>query len=147
MLLSFFLLSLAIRNVWPQRMSLKAFAVLYMLLLLAGMPVTLLSCIPYGLFGILAAACMYGLAVCRDTAPQNVCMSMVGFVLTIVTEDLLADLLNMLIPLPLLNQQYYSIVVNLIRVLLFYFITLLCGRLFKKLVLAGKGVLRLPQAW
>ena len=128
-------------------MLLKAFIALYMLLLLAGMPVTLLSCIPYGLFGILAAACMYGLAVCRDTAPQNVCMSMVGFVLTIVTEDLLADLLNMLIPLPLLNQQYYSIVVNLIRVLLFYFITLLCGRLFKKLVLAGKGVLRLPQAW
>ena len=53
MLLSFFQLSLAIRNVWPKRMSLKAFIVLYMLLLLAGMPVTLLSCIPYGLFGIL----------------------------------------------------------------------------------------------
>lgn len=68
MLLSFFQLSLAIRNVWPQRMSLKAFLMLYVLLLLAGIPVTLLSCISYGLFGILAAVCIYGLIVCRDTA-------------------------------------------------------------------------------
>ncbi len=50
MLLSFFRLSLAIRNVWPQHMNFKAFSVLYILLLVAGMPVTLLACIPYGLF-------------------------------------------------------------------------------------------------
>lgn len=72
MLLSFFQLSLAIRNVWPGRMSLRAFLGLYIPLLLAGMPVTFLSCIPYGLFGILVAACIYGLVICRDTAPQNV---------------------------------------------------------------------------
>ena len=78
MLLSFFQLSLAIRNVWPQRMRLKAFAALYILLLLAAMPVTLLACIPYGLFGILAAVCIYGLAVCRNTASQNVLMGMIG---------------------------------------------------------------------
>lgn len=83
MLLSFFQLSLAIRNVWPQRMSLKRFIELYLLLLLAGMPVTLLSCIPYGLFGILAAVCVYGLVTYRDTAAQNVCMGMIGCVLTL----------------------------------------------------------------
>ena len=83
MLLPFFQLSLAIRNVWPKRMSLKTFFILYMLLLLAGMPVTLLSCIPYGLFGILVAACIFGLTACRDTASQNVCMGMIGFVLTV----------------------------------------------------------------
>ena len=63
MLLSFFQLSLAIRNVWPKRMSLKAFIALYLLLLLAGVPVRFFSCVPYGLFGILAAACVYGLVV------------------------------------------------------------------------------------
>ena len=84
MLLSFFQLSLAIRNVWPKRMSLKAFIVLYMLLLLAGMPVTLLSCIPYGLFGILVAVCIYGLAACRDTASQNVCMGMIVCLLAVI---------------------------------------------------------------
>ena len=78
MLLSFFVLSLAIRNVWPRHMSLKAFLALYILLLAAGMPVTLLACIPYGLFGILAAACIFGLVYCRETAAQNVCMSMIG---------------------------------------------------------------------
>jgi two-component system sensor histidine kinase AgrC len=147
MLLSFFQLSLAIRNVWPKRMSLKAFIALYILLLLAGMPVTFLSCIPYGLFGILAAACIYGLVVDRDTASWNVCMGMIGFVLTVVTDNLLTHLLNLLIPAALSTQQFFSFGVWMIRILLFYFITLLCGRFLRKLLLSGKGILRLPQTW
>lgn len=147
MLLSFFQLSLAIRNVWPKRMNLKAFAALYLLLLLAGMPVTLLACIPYGLFGILVAVCIFGLAVSRDTAPQNVCMGMIGAVLAVLTDNLLSNLLNMIIPMDLSNQQDISFGVVLIRILLFYFITLLCGRLLKKLLLSGKGVFRLSQTW
>lgn len=143
-MLSFFQLSLAIRNVWPRRMSLKAFMALYILLLLAGMPVTLLSCIPYGLFGILATACIYGLVTYRDTAAQNVGMGMIGFVLTIMTENLLA-LLEILIPHALLNQQCLSFGIRLIRILLFYFITLFCGRLLRKLL--RKGVLRFQQTW
>lgn len=147
MLLSFFGLSIAIRNVWPQRMSLKAFIVLYMLLLLAGMPVTLLACIPYGLFGILVAVCIYGLAVYRDTASQNVVMGMIGFVLAAVTDDLLKILLNMLISLSFIKQQYVSFSVDLIFTFLFYLITLFCGRFLKKLLLSGKNVLRLQQTW
>lgn len=147
MLLSFLGLSIAIRNVWPQRMSLKAFIVLYMLLLLAGMPVTLLSCIPYGLFGILVAVCIYGLAAYRDTASQNVVMGMIGFVLAAVTDDLLKILLNMLISPALSKQRYISFGVNLVRILLFYYITLFCGRLLRKLLLSGKGILRLQQTW
>ena len=104
MLLSFFRLSLAIRNVWPQHMHFKGFSVLYILLLVAGMPVTLLACVPYGLFGILVAVCIYGLIACRDTAPQNVFMGMIGCMLAVVTENLLANFLYLLIPSPLSNQ-------------------------------------------
>lgn len=147
MLLPFFQLSLAIRNVWPQRMSMKAFIALYMLLLLAGMPVTLLSCIPYGLFAIPAAVCIYGLITCRDTAAQNVCMGMIGFILTIVTVNLLTNILNLMTPLSSMSQQYISFGVNLIYTILFYLITLFCGRLLKKLLLSGKGVLRFQQTW
>ncbi|MCI8530251.1 MAG: GHKL domain-containing protein [Lachnospiraceae bacterium] len=147
MLLSFFQISLAVRNVWPQRMSLKAFMALYILLLLAGIPVTFLSCIPYGLFGILAAACIYGLVVCRNTASQNVCMGMIGFVLAVVTDNLLAGLLHMLIPPALSNQQFFSFGFSLLRIVLFYFSTLFCGRLLKKLLLSGKGILGLQQTW
>lgn len=43
MVLSYFSLSLVIRNVWPQRMSLKAFIMLFMLTLLTGIPVTIFS--------------------------------------------------------------------------------------------------------
>nr|WP_304972553.1 GHKL domain-containing protein [uncultured Schaedlerella sp.] len=147
MLLSFFRLSLAIRNVWPQHMNFKAFSVLYILLLIAGMPVTLLACVPYGLFGILVAVCIYGLLACRDTAPQNVFMGVIGCMLAVVTENLLANFLYMLIPSPLSNQWYFSYGIDLIYTLLFYWITLLCGKLLKKIFLSGKGILRLPQTW
>ena len=147
MLLSFFRLSLAIRNVWPQHMNFKAFSVLYILLLVAGMPVTLLACVPYGLFGILVAVCIYGLIACRDTAPQNVLMGMIGCMLAVVTENLLANFLYILIPSPLSNQWYFFYSIDLIYTLLFYWITLLCGKLLKKVFLSGKGILRLPQTW
>ena len=147
MLLSFFRLSLAIRNVWPQHMNFKVFSVLYILLLAAGMPVTYLACVPYGLFGILAAVCIYGLAACRDTAPQNVFMGMIGCVLAVVTENLLANFLYMLIPSPPSNQWYFFFGIHLIYIFLFYWITLFCGKLLKKVFLSGKGILRLPQTW
>ena len=147
MLLSFFRLSLAIRNVWPQHMNFKAFSVLYILLLVAGMPVTLLACVPYGLFGILVAVCIYGLIACRDTAPQNVFMGMIGCMLAVVTENLLANFLYILIPSPLSNQWYFFYGIDLIYTLLFYWITLLCGKLLKKVFLSGKGILCLPQTW
>ncbi len=147
MLLSFFRLSLAIRNVWPQHMSFKGFSILYILLLVAGMPVTLLACVPYGLFGILAAVCIYGLIACRDTAPQNVFMGMIGCILAVVTENLLANFLYILIPSPLSNQWYFFCGIDLIYTLLFYWITLLCGKLLKKIFLSGKSIFRFPQTW
>lgn len=147
MLLSFFRLSLAIRNVWTQHMNFKAFSVLYILLLAAGMPVTLLACVPYGLFGILVAVCIYGLIAWRDTAPQNVFMGMIGCMLAVVTENLLANFLYILIPSPLSNQWYFFCGIDLIYTLLFYWITLLCGKLLKKVFLSGRGILRLPQTW
>ena len=139
MLLSMFHLSLGIRNVWPQHMSLKAFILLYMLLLLAGIPIMLLSLIPYGLFGIPVAICIYGLIAYRDTTAQNVCMGIIGFVLTIVTDNLLTNTLYMLIP--------RSFGVSLIYTFLLYLITLFCGRLLKKLLLSGKSVLRHQPTW
>lgn len=148
MLLSFFELSLSIRSVWPQRMSLKGFILLYILLLLAGIPVTLLSCIPYGLFGIPVAVCIYGLVFYKDTTSQNVCMGIIGFVLSIMVDNLLTNFKNILfISLPLLNQQYIFFGIEIINILLFYFITLLCGKLLKKILLSGKGILRLQQIW
>lgn len=146
MLLSFFQLSLAIRNVWPQRMGPKAFLMLYLMLLLAGMPVTLFSCIPYGLFGILAAACIFGLVTSRSTASQNVCMGMIGFVLAIIADNLLSNLFRLIFQ-PLLNRPYLSFGIWLFRILLFYYVTLFCGRLLKKILLSGKGILRLQQTW
>ena len=147
MLLSFFQLSLAIRNVWPKRMSLKAFLMLYLLLLVSGMPVTLLSCVPYGLFGILAAVCMFGLAVNRDTISQNVCMGMIGCVLAVLADNFLSILLHLLIPLDVISQKYVSFGVRLVPIFLFYFVTLFCGKLLRRWLLSGRGVLRLQQTW
>lgn len=128
-------------------MNFKAFSVLYILLLVAGIPVTLLACVPYGLFGILAMVCIYGLVTCRNTAPQNVFMGMIGCVLTVVIENLLTIFLYMLIPSPPSDQWYFFFSIDLIFIFLFYWITLLCGRWLKKIFLSGKGILRLPQTW
>ncbi len=147
MLFSCFQLSLGIRNVYPKRMSLKAFLMLYIVLLLAGAPVTLLSCIPYGLFGILVAVCIYGLVVYRDTASRNVGMGMIGCVLTVIIDNLLVIPLSILIPSSFSNQPFFSFAIALTRILLFYVITLLCGRVLKKLLLSDKGALRLEQTW
>lgn len=147
MLFSAFQLSLGIRGVWPKHMGLKAFLSLYILLLLASLPVTLLSWIPYGLFGLPAAVCIYGLVTCRETAAQNVCMGMIGFVLAILADNLLSNVQKTLIPVPFLNQPYVSLGADLFYILLFYLITLFGGRLIKKLLLSDKGILRLPQTW
>lgn len=147
MLLSFFQLALAIHNVWPQRMSLKAFIILYFILLLSAMPVTILSCIPYGLFGILAAACIYGLSVDRNTAPQNVGMTMIGFVLTVIIDNLLKEVMSLLIPAALSDYPIFSFGIFIIRIFLFYLLTLYCGRLLNKTLLSGKGILSQPQTW
>ncbi|MCI9023576.1 MAG: GHKL domain-containing protein [Dorea sp.] len=128
-------------------MNFKAFSALYILLLAAGMPVTLFACVPYGLFGILAAVCIYGLVTCRDTAPQNVFMGMIGCVLAVMTENLLTIFLYTLIPSPLSDQWYFFFGVSLIYIFLFYWITLLFGKLLKKIFLSGKGILRLSQTW
>lgn len=96
------------------------------------MPVTLLSCIPYGLFGIPMAICIYGLVTCRDGAAQNVCMGMIGFILTIMVDNLLTNFLYLLIPLSFMEQRYVSFGIGLIHILLFYLMTLFFGRLLKK---------------
>lgn len=90
---------------------------------------------------------IYGLLACRDTAPQNVFMGVIGCMLAVVTENLLANFLYMLIPSPLSNQWYFSFGVSLIYIFLFYWITLLFGKLLKKIFLSGKGILRLSQTW
>ena len=74
-------------------------------------------------------------------------MGMIGLVLAIVTINFLSIFFQMLVPTDLSEHPYISFGVNIIYILLFYVITLLCGRLLKKLLLSGKGILRFPQTW
>jgi len=147
MLLSVFQFSIAIRNVWPQKMSWKAYVALYALLLVAALPVTLLPYMRYGLFTILIAVCVYGLLSHRDTQPQNICMGLVGCALAIVIDDLLIDGLTALLPAATLESPWLSFCITFGQMVLFYFITLLCGRLIKKALLPRKGIFQIPQAW
>lgn len=147
MILSYFSLSLVIYNVWPQRMSFKSFLVLFVMTLLAGIPVTIFSCVPYGLFGFLVAICIFGLIINRDTAPQNICMGMIGCILAVIISSLLKNILSVIIPSDLSDNPYFSLGIELIHILLLYIVTLLLGRLIKKLLLSGKGSLRFQQTW
>lgn len=73
--------------------------------------------------------------------------TVIGFVLALVTDNLVSGLLHMLIPTSFIEQPYVSSIVHMIHILLFYLVTLFCGRLLKKLLLSGKSVLRLQQTW
>ena len=86
MLLSVFLLSIAIINVWLQKMTIKAYAALCALLVIATLPITLLSYMQYGFFSILVAVCLFGLISYRNTRPQNICMGLTGCVLTVMID-------------------------------------------------------------
>ena len=90
MLLTIFFLSIAIKNLWPQKMSLQAYGVLCIVLAVAAVPVTFSSYMQYGLFSILVAVCIYGLVAYRDTRPQNISMGLLGCILTVVIDNLLA---------------------------------------------------------
>ncbi len=147
MLISFFQLSLSIRNVYPKNMSLKAFILLYLLLLLAGIPVTKFSCIPYGLFGILVAVCIYGLIINQDTSSQNIGMGIIGVILTVITDNILSIIFDILIPSSLKEQTFILLIIRIIRIYLFYLITLFCGKFLKRLLLQKRNFLRLKQTW
>ena len=146
MLLSVFLLSMAIRNVWPQKMTIKAYAALCALLVIATLPITLLSYMQYGFFSILVAVCLFGLISYRNTRPQNICMGLTGCVLTVIIDNLLIGILA-LIPDSILNHPYVGFAIIPIQIILFYMITLFCGRLIKKGLLSRKGIWQISQVW
>lgn len=146
MLLSVFLLSIAIRNLWSQKMSMKAYGALCVILVIAAVPITLSSYMQYGLFSILVAVCLYGMLSYRDTQPQNICMGIIGCVLTIIIDNLLTWVLA-LIPVPALSNPYITFAVTMLQIVSFYFIILFCGKVIRKRILPGKRVWQIHQAW
>ena len=79
LLFPIFLFAITVRNVWPQKMGLKAFAALYALMVCASLPIPLLTFKQYGFFNVLLSICLYGLITYRDTRRKNIFMGLFGF--------------------------------------------------------------------
>ena len=142
-----FLIAVTIRNVWPQKMGLKAFAVLYTLMVCAALPIPLLTFKQYGLFSVLFTVCRYGLFTYRDTRPKNICMVFFGCVLAIILDNVLVGFRNLL-PLASLQDNPYAVFCEAVyHVMLTYIITLHCGNAIRRQLLNRKGVLQMQQAW
>lgn len=142
-----FLVAVTIRNIWPQKMGLKAFAPLYALMVCAALPIPLLEYKQYGLFSILLVICLYGLVAHRETCPQNICMGFFGCVLAIVVENVLVGLRDML-PVEHLQENPYAVLCEaVLHTVLTYFITLLCGKAIRRGLLNRKGLWQIPQVW
>lgn len=146
MLMSVLLLSIAIKNIWPQKMCIKAYGVLFALLLIAVLPVTLLSSMQYGFFSILVAVCLYGLLSNRDTRPQNICIGLAGCVLAIVIDNLLSGIWS-LFPISQLDRPYIAFGIAFMQIVIFYFITLFCGKMARKWLYFNKSVWKIYQIW
>ena len=142
-----FLFAITIRNVWPQKMGLKAFAALYAMMLCAALPIPLLTFKQYGFFNILLVVCLYGLITYRDTRPKNICMGLFGCGLAIIVENVLAGLQRSM-PFELLpDNPYISICAAAFQVMFYYVITLLCGKAIRWGLLNRKGLLQIQQIW
>ncbi len=147
LLFPIFLVAITIRNVWPQKMGLKAFAALYALMFCAALPVPLLIFKQYGFFNILLAVSLYGMITYRDTRPKNICMGLFGCALAIIVENVLTVFLRSL-PLEFLpDNPYTAICTAVFRVMLYYIITLLCGKVIRWGLLNRKGLLQIQQVW
>ena len=142
-----FLFAITICNVWPQKMGLKSFVVLYALMACAALPIPLLKFKQYGLFSVLLVICLYGLIAYRDTRPQNICMGFFGCVLALLLENVYVGLRGLLPLEAFQNNPFAEFCDAVIHVALTYLITLLCGKAIRRGLLNRKGVLQLQQVW
>ncbi len=147
LLFPFFLVAITIRNVWPQKMGLKAFAALYALMVCAALPIPLLTFKQYGLFCVLLAVCLYGLITDRDTRPENICMTFFGLVFAIILDNVSSGLRSLL-PFEIPGENPYAAFCDAaLRVILTYAVTLLCGKAIRRKLLNRKGLWQIQQVW
>lgn len=147
LLFPFLLVALTIRNVWPQKMGLKSFAAFYVLIVCAALPIPLLTYKQYGLFSVLLAVCLYGLAAYRDTRPKNICMGFFGLVLAIVLDNVFVGFRILFSFTALWESPHAAFLDAVLQVMLTYIVTLLCGKALRWGLLNRKGLLQIQQVW
>lgn len=142
-----FLFAITVRNVWPQKMGLKAFAALYALMVCGALPIPLLTFKQYGFFNFLLVICLYGLITYRDTRPENICMGLFGFGLALILDNVLLSLRRSLPFEPLWENPYAAFCDAVLQVMFYYIISLLCGKAIRWALLNRKGLLQIQQIW
>ena len=147
LLFSILFIAITIRNVWPQKMGLKAFAALYAMMFCAALPTPLLTFKQYGFFNVLLAVCLYGLITYRDTRPKNICMGLFGCVLAIILENVLAAFRRSMLFEPLQENLCTEVCEVVLQVMFYYIITLLCGKAIRRGLQSRKGLLQMQQVW
>ena len=147
LLFSIFLIAITIRNVWPQKMGLKAFAALYAMMFCAALPTPLLTFKQYGFFNVLLTVCVYGLITYRDTRAKNICMGLFGCALAIILENVFAGFRRLLSIESLPENLCIEIFDLAFRVMFYYIITLLCGKAIRRGLRNRKGLLQMQQVW
>lgn len=146
-LFSVFLFAVAIRNLWPQKMSAQAFAALYVPMACAALPIPLLTHKQYGLFCVLLVVCAYGLTAYRDTRPQNICMGISGCVLALILVNVATGLESALFPQTLRDGPLGSIFIMAFETALFYAVSLVCGKAVRQRIISRKGFWQIRQVW
>ena len=147
LLFPLFLFAITIRNVWPQKMGLKAFAALYALMVCAALPIPLMTFKQYGFFNVLLIICLYGLITYRDTRPKNICVGLFGFGLALILDNVLLSLQRLLPFEPLWENRYAAFCDAALQVMFYYIISLLCGKVIRWGLLNRKGLLQIQQIW
>lgn len=135
----------SIRNMWFHKMKAHAFAILYAVLFLGLLPGVLIG--QFSSFTIIMGICLYGLFIDKTTRPQNICMGLLGYLISVVINNLTSGIYSLFKGEFLQTDTWFWSVFVPIMFLTTYSISYLCGKLINNKLLNIKGVLHIRQIW
>lgn len=135
----------AIRNVWFQKMKTHAFVILYIVLLLGLLPGVLLG--QLSSFTIILAIVLYGLFMDCTTRPQSICMGLLGYLISVVINNLISGIYSLFKGEFLQDNLYFWTFFVPLMFAVTYGISHFCGKLIHRKLLLNKSLLQIRQVW
>lgn len=135
----------AIRNVWFHKLKIHSFAILYATLFLGLLPGVFIG--QLSSVTVILGICLYGLLIDKTTRPQNICMGLLGYLISVVVNNLISGLYSLLNGKFLQTDACFWTVFVPFMFVVTYVVSYLCGKLINNKLLYIKGVLHIRQIW
>lgn len=126
-------------------MKVQAFIVLYCTILLGLLPGVIWG--QLSSFTVIIAICLHGFFANKTTRPQNICMGLLGYLISVIVNNLVSAVYS------LFNQQFLKLDAHFLTFFVpaMFVVTFLfsyyCGKMINQKVLSIKELLQIRQVW